>query len=485
MPTTDYRARARRLAGPLWLWVALGTAGSFGSVLEGSTIGSRPRPSTYRWWIGVPEGNYALAHLIFYLSMSLLILAWLALGVHAFEGRLSVARSWLVLGLWGGPLFLGTPVFSRDVYSYIAQGTLAHRGFNPYVVAPKMLGPGPLLSSVATVWRSTASPYGPLFVAITHLGAAISASSLITQVLVFRSLELPGIALMMVCLPLLARHYGANAGIALWLGVLSPLALFSAVSSAHNDTLMIGLMLGGLTVALGGARRAALVLFAVAATIKLPAAAGVVFLTAAQMSGASLRERWRLAAEAVVIPAAVIAAVSEFTGYGWSWLSPAALRIPTELRVLTTPVVSVATLLGSLVHALGDGVATSAVITVVQDVFAVLALALIALLVTRARPANATYLLGVTLLVVVVASPTVWPWYFLWGLTVLGAARAQRSAWLLAVAAFAMLLVGPGGTPMIGGNGFYVTGPLVLAGLGWLWWRARWRGVIEGVDRVV
>jgi hypothetical protein len=203
------------------------------------------------------------------------------------------------------------------------------------------------------------------------------------------------------------------------------------------------------------------------------------------MSGASLRERWRLAAEAVVIPAAVIAAVSEFTGYGWSWLSPAALRIPTELRVLTTPVVSVATLLGSLVHALGDGVATSAVITVVQDVFAVLALALIALLVTRARPANATYLLGVTLLVVVVASPTVWPWYFLWGLTVLGAARAQRSAWLLAVAAFAMLLVGPGGTPMIGGNGFYVTGPLVLAGLGWLWWRARWRGVIEGVDRVV
>jgi hypothetical protein len=481
---TELRAHWSRLFGPLWLWVALGTVGSFGTVLEASTIGSRPRPSTYRWWMHVPAGSYALAHVLFYLSMALLIAAWMAVGVHAFAGRLSVGRSWAVLGCWGLPLWLGTPVFSRDVYSYIAQGTLAHRGFNPYTVAPKMLGAGPLLSSVATVWRATASPYGPLFVAITHLGASISGSSLIGQVLVFRSLEIPGIALMMICLPLLARHYGANPGVALWLGVLSPLALFSAISSAHNDTLMIGLMLGAVTLAMKGARRWALVLFAAAATIKLPAAAGIVFLTAAQMSGTPPREKWRLVVEAVVIPGAVIAAVSEFTGYGWSWLSPSALRIPTELRVLTTPVVSVATLLGSLVHALGDAVATNTVVTMVQDVFAVAAVALIALLVTKVRRTNATYLLGATLLVVVIASPTVWPWYFLWGLTVLGVTSAQRSAWLVATATFAMLLVGPGGTPMIGGNGYYVTGPLVLVGLGWLWWHARWRKVIEGIDRV-
>jgi hypothetical protein len=416
--------------------------------------------------------------------MAMLILAWAALGVHAFEGRLSVARSWATLGLWGLPLLLGTPVFSRDVYSYISQGMLAQRGFNPYVVAPKMLGPGPLLSSVAMVWRSTASPYGPLFVAITHLGAAISSSSLITQVLVFRSLELPGIALLMICLPALARHYGANAAVAIWLGVLSPLALFSAVSSAHNDTLMIGLMVAALTVALRGARRWALVLFAVAATVKLPAAAGIVFLTAAQMTGVSSRERWRLGLEAVVIPGAVISAVSELSGYGWAWLSPAALRIPTELRVLTTPVVSVATLLSSLLHAAGDAVATSVVITAVQDVSGLLALAVVALLVTRTRPTNATYLLGVTLLLVVVASPTVWPWYFLWGLSVLGVTRVQRSVWLCAVAAFAMLLVGPGGTPMIGGNGFWVTGPLLLGALGWFFWRAGWRRAVEGTDSV-
>jgi hypothetical protein len=432
----------------------------------------------------VPTGSYTLAHVLLYLSMALLILAWAALGVHAFAGRLSVSRAWAVLASWGVPLFLGTPVFSRDIYSYIAQGTLAHRGLNPYSVAPRMLGAGPLLSSVASVWRSTASPYGPLFVAITHFGAAVSGSSLIAQMLVFRSLELPGLALMMICLPVLARHYGANPGVALWLGVLSPLALLSAVSSAHNDTLMIGLMLAALTVSLRGARRWALVLFAVAATIKLPAAAGVVFLTAAQMSGETRREKWRLGAEAVVITAAVIAAVSWLTGYGWSWLSPSALRIPTELRVLTTPVVSLATLLASLVHALGDGVSTNAVITVVQDAFALAALALIAWLVTKVNRDNAAYLLGVTMLVIVVASPTLWPWYLLWGLTILAVTSAQGSRWLAAIAALAMLLVGPGGTPMIGGNGFYVAGPLIIAGLGWLGWHARWRRVAQGIDRV-
>jgi len=44
--------------------------------------------------------------------------------------------------------------------------------------------------------------------------------------------------------------------------------------------------------------------------------------------------------------------------------------------------------------------------------------------------------------------------------------------------------VGPGGTPMIGGNGFWVSGPLALLGLGWLFWCARWRRVIEGTNGV-
>ncbi len=484
MLTTAVRARSERLVGPLWRPTVLGTLGSLGIVLFASRIGSTPRPPTYRWWLRFAAGNYDVAHVFFYLSVSLLLLGWLGVGVHALGGRLSPARAWAVLALWGGPLFLGTPVFSRDVYSYIAQGQLVRHGFNPYLVAPRALGPGPLLSSIASVWRDTTSPYGPLYVALSHVASALSSNSLIEQVLVFRTMELIGVALLMVALPALAGHFGADGGVAIWLGVLSPLALFSAVSSAHNDTLMLGLMAVALLLGVRGARRWAIVLFSLAATIKLPALAGVVFLSAGALRGTTSRERARLIVEAVAIPGLIITAVTELCGFGWTWLGPTALHIPTELRVLTTPMVSVGQLLASSLHALGLGVATSTAVTFTQHVGEVAAAVVMVLLVLHTRADNMARLFGVALMVIVIASPTVWPWYFLWGVTVLATTSAQRSLFLALVAALAMLLVGPGGTPMIGGNGFYVSGPLVLAGLVWFFWRGEWRTVLRGVDRV-
>ena len=53
----------------------------------------------------------------------------------------------------------------------------------------------------------------------------------------------------MVCLPRLARNLGRRPGVALWLAVLSPLALFSFIASGHNDALMLGLLVAGLTLA--------------------------------------------------------------------------------------------------------------------------------------------------------------------------------------------------------------------------------------------
>ena len=58
---------------------------------------------------------------------------------------------------------------------------------------------------------------------------------------------------------------------ALWLGVLSPLALFSFVSSGHNDALMLGLLVAGIALGTAGRLRTGVALCALAATIKLPA----------------------------------------------------------------------------------------------------------------------------------------------------------------------------------------------------------------------
>ncbi|MGH9080367.1 MAG: polyprenol phosphomannose-dependent alpha 1,6 mannosyltransferase MptB, partial [Acidimicrobiales bacterium] len=240
-------------------WIAVGTCGALGMVLAGTRIGSVPGDG-YQWWFTVPGGRSPLVTLVFYVSIALLVVGWLGVGRGALAGRLTIRRAWVVLAAWGLPFLLGPPLFSRDLYSYVGQGLVAHRGLDPYSVAPSILGPGPVLASIANVWRHTFSPYGPFFVATSKGVVDVAGHSLMVEILAFRTLELIGVVLIMVSLPRLARHLGTDPGIALWLGALSPLAMFGFISSGHNDALMIGLLVAGVTMAVTGRLMAGVVL---------------------------------------------------------------------------------------------------------------------------------------------------------------------------------------------------------------------------------
>jgi hypothetical protein len=176
----------------------------------------------------------------------------------------------------------------------------------------------------------------------------------------------------------------------------------------------------------------------------------------------------------------VIAGVTLVSGLGWTWLGPTALHVPTELRVLSTPAVSLGVFFHSILHAVGIPAAQSATVTVTQLVCGLLAVAGTVWLVVNAHRLEVVRLLGLALLLIVVGSPTVWPWYLMWGLAILAATPAQRSKVLAAVAGFAMLAVGPGGTPMLGGDAYYVIAPLALAACIWLIWDRHWRAVVSG-----
>ncbi len=478
--TSATTTRARSTVGPLPVWIAIGVLGAVGMVLSGSGIGSIPQPASDAWWFTVPVGTGIGAHLAFYASVAVLVAGWAGVGAHAYRGRLSVPTAWLILGLWGLPFFLGAPLFSRDLYSYVAQGQLARIGFNPYVVAPSALGPGNLLSSIASVWRNTASPYGPLFVSISRLGASVGGTSLVSQILVFRALELVGIALLMVSLPRLARRLGNDPGIALWLGVLSPLALFSFVSSGHNDALMVGLMLAGITLGTAGRLRWGVALCALAATIKLPAAAGIVFLVADQCTRLDRSGRIRVIAESAAITVLVVVAVTFGAGLGWTWLGPTALHVPTELKVLITPLVSVGSFAGGVLHALGLPVGVGTGITVVQGLGMLAAVSGILWMVFHTRGRDAVRLCGLALVLFVALSPTLWPWYLTWGVVILAATSAQRSKAVAVVAGVGMLVVGAGGTPLLNGGDFWVVGPLLVGAAAWFVASGTWRTTLGG-----
>ncbi len=141
---------------------------------------------------------------------------------------------------------------------------------------------------------------------------------------------------------------------------------------------------------------------------------------------------------------------------------------------------SLGTFVHSILHGVGIPIRLSPTVTATQIVCEMIAVAGTVWLVGNAHKLDVVRILGLALLLIVIGSPTVWPWYLMWGLAVLAATALQRSVLLAAVAGLAMLAVGPGGAPMLGGSDYFVVAPLLLAGCAWLIWHRHWRKVVSG-----
>jgi len=466
---------------PLGLSAATGLVGYVGMVVTGTRLGPLPNPPTGVWWFSLPAGHVGLLRVLFYLSMLVAIAGWAGVGTVAWKGHLRTRAATGVLAAWSAPILLGPPIFSKDVYSYIGQGLIAHRGINPYTSPPAVLGNGPLLHSIASVWRHSPAPYGPLFVAMARGITTVVGHSIVAEVIVMRAIEIAGMALIVVFVPRLASRLGADPGVALWLGALSPLVLLSFMASGHNDCLMVGLVVAGVSLSLDGRRSLGLILCALGAMIKAPAAAAIVFLAIDELRASDRGQRaWPVLAKVVAVPAATVVAVTVASGLGWKWLEPMNLRIPAQLRIQATPTVSVGVAISRVLNLLRIHASQSGTITAMQTIGGVLAAAGAVWLIVRFRRDNLVRMLAVLLALVVLAGPTVWPWYLTWALVLLAATPSQRSRVLAAVAAFSMFLAGPVGTPMLDGYWYWAVAAIAVAGCAWLLSNRRWSTVILG-----
>ena len=110
----------------------------------------------------------------------------------------------------GGAVPLTPPLFSRDVYSYLAVGQMMNQGFNPYDSGPlDVLGDRDAFAhQVDAKWQHTPTPYGPTFLLIVRGIVGITGPHVIAAVLLQRLFELVGVALMVWALPRLARRSG-------------------------------------------------------------------------------------------------------------------------------------------------------------------------------------------------------------------------------------------------------------------------------------
>lgn len=317
-----------------------------------------------------------------------------------------------MLAVWAAPLLLAPPLFSRDVYSYLAQGAMVDAHMDVYLHGPARLG-GPLADEVAPMWRHTATPYGPVFLAVASGLSGLTEGRIPAGLIGMRVIALLGVALMAAALPRLARHGGADPAVAVWLGALNPLVLLHLVAGAHNDALMLGLLGVGLVLARGRWYLLGVVLVTLAALVKAPAALGLAALV--MMRGRTGRVRTTVTALAVAT--ATTAAVTALAGTGYGWI--AALRTPVSPQNWSpTSVLGRAT--GTLLHGLGSDLAPLA-LPAWRAAGLLLTLAVVLFVWLRLRP-GPVYALGLSLAAVAALGPAIRPWYALWGLFLIAAA---------------------------------------------------------------
>lgn len=432
----------------------LGLAGSVALALGGCAAGALPANDPFA---RVPvihqlRETPAVALVVAYGGLALLVVAWLFLGrlVNA-PGGPSRRSLVLTLGLWALPLCLAPPMFSRDVYSYAAQGWLVEQGASPYFWGPAAI-PGPFLHDVADIWRWTHAPYGPVFLLIARVVVALFGGHVVPTVLGLRAVALVGVLLMVRYVPRLARHCGVAPNRALWLGVLNPLVLLHFVSGAHNDALLVGLLVTGLVLVLDRRPAVGVAVCALAMLVKAPAALALVFLVPVWAGTLGGRARLLRAGLAVgTISAAVVAGVTWLTGLGYGWVG--ALQTPGVVRNWLSVTTAVGEAGGQLTKLVGLGDYTDKSISLFRGVGGVLAMIICLLLLARAgqhrRGPAAVGAMGLALAAVVLLSPVVQPWYLLWGFVLIAASVTTpglRRAVVTMSALLAVLLMPKGGT---------------------------------------
>jgi len=463
---------------PVWAWAALGLLGSSMAAYTGTRLLG---PGAVRWWFTASfPTTHEATKVVFWVGIGLLCAAWLGLGRTI--GRTRVADLWAICALWCLPFLLGPPLFSRDVYSYFAQGTLVHIGHSPYHEAPialAHLGKQHVLNGVDPFWRKTTAPYGPLFLGVISLMAGAIGPHLVLGATLVRLFDLIGIALLAIFVPRLARTLGTDPRRALWLAALSPLVLLQLVSPAHNDALMVGMMVAGVAFAAERRPLLGIAVCALAATVKVPAAAAIPFIAVAwARTLPAPREQLIAIAKAAAVAVVVAALVTLVSGLGLAWISSGLFNTPGRVRLSITPATALGYTIAHLVHHISvplNGKQFEA--TLSHIAFGFVAVAGLVLL-YRTRIENMVRQLGLLLVAIAIGGPAAWPWYFVWGLVLLACLPpAQRSRVLpLAIVLPAFIIIPTGQLALTLGTSPYTLvfyAALAAAGV-WHWRSRRW-----------
>ncbi|GAA1837321.1 polyprenol phosphomannose-dependent alpha 1,6 mannosyltransferase MptB [Pseudonocardia ailaonensis] len=392
-----------------------------------------------------------LATALMYLGVVLLAWAWVQLGRRVIA-RTVGGRAVLTIALaWIAPMLVGPPLFTRDIYSYLAQGSLPLFGLDTYGVGPEAM-PGVFADNVHYFWQNTPAPYGPLFILIAKGWSWVTlqaGGNMILGVIGMRVIMCLGLLLLIRTLPELTRRLGGRPALALWIVVANPVTVVHLIGGGHNDLLLVGFLTLGCLVALRGKHVLGIVLVTFAMGTKASAAVALPFLVliwAADLQGSFPRRLVRAGVASVAVFVVTFGLISVAAQVGLGWLP--ALSAPSMI----VNWLSIPTGVGEFVHTLLAGawnLPKQPFINVARIIGAIALVAIVAVQWWRARVGGpeAVRRAGVALLAVALLSPATLPWYLSWGMAILAMVpwSARGLQWLVFGSLWLMIVYYPSG----------------------------------------
>lgn len=447
--------------------VLLGAFGAAGVLVRDPVLGHGPLS-----WVRYGHGQM-LATMVLYIGFLLMVWAWVRLGRHVLAGRVGSRPVLIAAACWTAPLVIAPPVFTRDVFSYLAQGALELHGMDPYKVGPIMLGVPELVQNVHPFWQSTPAPYGPLFILLAKGIVALTGTNMIAGVIVTRLAMLVGLGLLLWALPRLVKHLGGSLPVTLWLAIAGPMTVVHLAGGPHNDLLMVGLLAAGTACSLDRRHVLGIVLVTLAAAVKATALLALPFLVwvwAARLESTPVRNFLR----------AFAASVGTFlvTFVGVTYLSLGAMDLGwingLQAPAMIVNWLSLPTAVGEVIHTVVNlfvDANKSWFVNIVRGIGGAVFLVVLVRQwwLSRAGGPEAVRRMAFVLIAAAVLSPTMLPWYLSWGFVIAAALawQARQLAILVAVGVFLVLTFSPAGEDLLY-NWPYIAGAVlvsVLAGV--------------------
>ncbi len=170
------------------------------------------------------------------------------LGVAAIRGALVVVIAWELI--FQVTLFLLPGLYTTDIFSYVMYGQIsAIYNLNPYIYPPNYFPGNELLNWIHPIWHDQPSVYGPVWTDLAWVFAKlIQPLELYQQVLAYKVVmnvvQLLNLGLVWWLLGRLMTSKKARL-VAFTVFAWNPLMLFDGPGNAHNDVLMVTLLLLG------------------------------------------------------------------------------------------------------------------------------------------------------------------------------------------------------------------------------------------------